>query len=67
MQLSANIAAGIWPGELAEVATRLAINMDSCVNAATQHAGVAALLGPQEPVDAMLATFASAAPCSSRL
>jgi len=49
---------GIWPGELAGVATRLAINMYSCVNAATQHAGVAALLGPQEPVDAMVATFA---------
>src|SRR4029078_8529659 len=37
---------GIWPGQLAEVATRLAINIYSCVNAATQHAAVAALTGP---------------------
>src|SRR6185436_7116295 len=49
---------GIWPGELAEVATRLAINLYSCVNAAAQHAGVAALTGPQEPVDRMVETFA---------
>jgi aspartate aminotransferase len=49
---------GIWPGELAEVATRLAINVYSCVNAATQHAGVAALTGPQEAVDRMVATLA---------
>lgn len=49
---------GIWPGALAEVATRLAINLYSCVNAAAQHAGVAALTGPQEPVDRMVAAFA---------
>jgi aspartate aminotransferase len=49
---------GIWPGELAEVATRLAINVYSCVNAAAQHAGVAALIGPQEPVEHMVATLA---------
>jgi aspartate aminotransferase len=49
---------GIWPGELAEVATRFAINIYSCVNAATQHAGIAALTGPQEPVECMVETFA---------
>ncbi|MEP7124148.1 MAG: pyridoxal phosphate-dependent aminotransferase [Byssovorax sp.] len=49
---------GIWPGELAEIATRLSINIHSCVNAATQHAGIAALTGTQEPVDRMVATFA---------
>jgi aspartate aminotransferase len=43
---------------LAEVATRLAINIYSCVNAATQHAGIAALTGPQEPVERMVETFA---------
>ena len=49
---------GIWPGELAEAATRLAINLYSCVNAATQHAAIAALTGPQDAVDRMVATFA---------
>lgn len=49
---------GVWPGGLAEVATRLAINMFSCVNAATQLAGVAALRGPQDAVDGMVAAFA---------
>ena len=49
---------GIWPGRLAEVATRLAVNIYSCVNAAAQHAGVAALTGPQEPVSRMVETFA---------
>lgn len=49
---------GIWPGGLAEHATRLAINFYSCVNAVAQHAGIAALLGPQEPVARMVATFA---------
>jgi aspartate/methionine/tyrosine aminotransferase len=49
---------GVWPGRLAEVATRLAVNIYSCCNAATQHAAVAALTGPQEPVHHMVATFA---------
>ena len=49
---------GIWPGRLAEVATRLAVNIYSCVNAAAQHAGVAALTGPEEPVSRMVETFA---------
>ncbi len=49
---------GIWPGELAEVATRLAVNIHSCVNAATQHAGLAALAGPQEPVSRMVGVLA---------
>ncbi len=49
---------GVWPGDLAPLATRLAINTHSCVNAATQWAGIAALAGPQEAVDDMVATFA---------
>lgn len=49
---------GIWPRALAELATRLAINIYSCVNAATQHAAIAALTGPQALVDQMVATFA---------
>lgn len=49
---------GVWPASLIEGATRLAINCHSCVNAAAQYAGIAALTGPQEPVDEMVAAFA---------
>lgn len=48
---------GVWPATLAELATRLAINVNSCVNAATQYAGIAALDGPQDSVDAMVRAF----------
>lgn len=48
---------GVWPTGLAELATRLAINVHSCVNAATQHACIAALDGPQDAVDAMVRAF----------
>jgi aspartate aminotransferase len=48
---------GVWPGELAEHATRLAINTHSCVNAAAQWAGLAALTGPQGAVSEMVAIF----------
>jgi len=47
----------VWPESLVEGATRLAINCHSCVNAASQFAGIAALDGPQDSVDAMLAAF----------
>jgi aspartate/methionine/tyrosine aminotransferase len=47
----------VWPKDLAEHATRLAINIHSCVNAATQHAGIEALTGPQDAVDRMVAAF----------
>lgn len=47
----------VWPEGLAEHATRLAINCHSCVNAPTQFAGIAALQGPQEPVDEMMEAF----------
>ena len=49
---------GVWPESLVDLATRLAINTHSCVNAATQWAGIAALAGPQDAVDRMVATFA---------
>ena len=49
---------GVWPGNLAEAATRLAVNFNSCVNAATQWAGIAALDGPQDAVERMVETFA---------
>ena len=48
---------GVWPAALVETATRLAINCHSCVNAATQFAGIAALEGPQDSVEAMAAAF----------
>jgi len=50
---------GVWPITLVESATRLAINSHSCVNAAAQYAGLAALDGPQDCVAEMLAAFAA--------
>ncbi|MCZ6603550.1 MAG: pyridoxal phosphate-dependent aminotransferase [Alphaproteobacteria bacterium] len=47
----------VWPAELIEPATRLAVNCHSCVNAATQHAGIAALQGPQDGPAAMVKAF----------
>jgi aspartate aminotransferase len=47
----------VWPRELVDHATRLAINIHSCVNAATQYAGIEALKGPQDAVDRMVAAF----------
>jgi aspartate/methionine/tyrosine aminotransferase len=49
---------GVWPKALFSAAERLAINCHSCVNAAAQFAGIAALEGPREPVDRMVAAFA---------
>jgi aspartate aminotransferase len=49
---------GVWPKALFPHAERLAINCHSCVNAATQFAGIAALTGPREPVERMVAAFA---------
>jgi len=49
---------GIWPKEIFAQAERLAINCHSCVNAATQYAGIAALTGPQEPARQMVRAFA---------
>lgn len=48
---------GVWPKSLIEAATRLAINCHSCVNAAIQFAGIAALDGPQDAVDKMCRAF----------
>jgi aspartate/methionine/tyrosine aminotransferase len=48
----------VWPASLRERATRLAVNSHSCVNAAAQWAGVAAIEGPQDAVDRMVAAFA---------
>lgn len=47
----------VWPSALAEPAERLAVNCHSCVNAAAQYAGIAALTGPMDDVKAMVAAF----------
>ena len=47
----------VWPGRLYDMARKLAVNSFSCVNAATQWAGVAALTGPQGDVTAMVEAF----------
>ncbi len=47
----------VWPEALVDGATRLAVNCHSCVNSAAQHAGIAALEGPQDAVDGMVSAF----------
>jgi aspartate aminotransferase len=47
----------VWPKPLYDLARKLAVNAHSCVNAATQWAGIAALNGPQDCVAAMVAEF----------
>ena len=51
------IGYGFWPKNLIEPATRLSINCHSCVNAAAQFAGIAALTGPQDAVEEMVDAF----------
>jgi len=48
----------VWPKAIFASAERLAINCHSCVNAAAQYAGIAALKGPREPSLRMVAAFA---------
>ena len=47
----------VWPKSLYEFARKLAVNSYSCVNAAAQLAGLAALKGPQDSVASMVAEF----------
>jgi len=47
----------VWPAAAVDHAVRLCINDHSCVNAAAQYAGMAALTGPQDAVAAMMAAF----------
>jgi len=52
----------IWPnsaesGRLHDKVRKLAVNCWSCVNAPTQYAGIAAIDGPQDEVDRMMAAF----------
>lgn len=48
---------GVMPRHLAEHITRLETNCESCTATFTQLAGLAALEGPQEATDAMVAEF----------
>src|SRR5215211_1755152 len=48
---------GVMPEPLAEQVSKLQVNSNSCTNAATQRAGLAALGGPQDAVESMLAEF----------
>jgi aspartate aminotransferase len=48
---------GVFPPALVEPVTRLVINSVSCTSAFSQYAAIAALTGPWEPVDAMVAEF----------
>ena len=47
----------VWPKALYEFARKLAVNSYSCVNAAAQWAGLAALTGPQDSISDMVAQF----------
>jgi aspartate/methionine/tyrosine aminotransferase len=49
---------GIWPAALFPHAERLAINCHSCVNAAAQYGGIAALTGRRNEVEHMVEAFA---------
>lgn len=48
---------GVFPAALVEPVTRLVVNSVSCTSAFSQHAAIAALEGPWEPVEAMVAAF----------
>jgi aspartate/methionine/tyrosine aminotransferase len=47
----------IWPDGLYDKIRKLAVNCWSCVNAPSQYAGIAAIDGPQDAVEKMLAAF----------
>ena len=48
---------GIFPKKIISFAEKLATNCHSCVNTASQYAGIEALLGPQNSVDKMIQEF----------
>lgn len=47
----------IWPDGLYDKVRKLAVNSWSCVNAAAQYAGIAAIDGPQDEVERMMRAF----------
>jgi aspartate/methionine/tyrosine aminotransferase len=48
---------GVMPLWLADAVDKLMVNSNSCTASFTQRAGLAALQGPQDAVDAMVAEF----------
>jgi aspartate aminotransferase len=48
---------GVFPERLVEPATKLVINTVSCTAAFSQYAAIAALTGPWEPIEEMVAEF----------
>jgi aspartate aminotransferase len=48
---------GVFPPALVEPVSRLVINSVSCTSAFSQKAAIAALTGPQDPVEQMVAEF----------
>ncbi|MEK7408693.1 MAG: pyridoxal phosphate-dependent aminotransferase [Acidobacteriota bacterium] len=51
------IGYGVMPEWLVEAVTKLMVNSNSCTASFTQRAGMAALSGPQDEVDRMVAEF----------
>ena len=47
----------IWPAGLIDIVRKLAVNCWSCVNAPAQFGGIAAIDGPQDEVERMMAAF----------
>jgi aspartate/methionine/tyrosine aminotransferase len=48
---------GVMPTWIAEAVVKLMVNSNSCTASFTQRAGIAALTGPQDAVDTMVAEF----------
>jgi aspartate aminotransferase len=48
---------GVMPEWIVDAVTKLMVNSNSCTASFTQRAGLAALAGPQDAVDAMVAEF----------
>jgi len=51
------IGYGLMPPALVEPVNKLMVNSNSCTASFTQRAAIAALTGPQEPAEAMIAEF----------
>jgi aspartate aminotransferase len=48
---------GVMPGWLVEAVNKLMVNSNSCTASFTQRAGIAAITGPQDAAEAMVAEF----------
>jgi aspartate/methionine/tyrosine aminotransferase len=51
------IGYGLMPPELVDPVNKLMVNSNSCTASFTQRAAIAALTGPQEPAESMIAEF----------